>query len=59
MQQEKLPPQTQEEVFNEMIKISTLIKNGAIEFLKKEYAYLGVFCIAFSVLIYFAVDFHD
>lgn len=42
-----------------MIKISTLIKNGAIEFLKKEYAYLGVFCIGFSILIYFAVDFHD
>ena len=42
-----------------MIKISTLISNGAIEFLKKEYSYLTIFCALFSALIYFAVDFPE
>jgi len=42
-----------------MLKVSTLISNGAIEFLKKEYTYLGVFCAFFSILIYFAVDFPE
>ena len=40
-----------------MLRISDLIKNGAHEFLKKEYTYLAVFCGFFSILIYFAVDF--
>ena len=40
----------------EMLKIAELIKNGAIEFLKKEYCYLAVFCGIFSILIYLAVD---
>ena len=42
-----------------MLKISTLISNGAIEFLKKEYTYLSVFCALFSVVIYLAVDFPE
>ena len=52
-----MPPQTKEEAFDKMIRISKLIEDGAITFLRKEYAYLGVFCLAFSVLIYLAVDF--
>jgi len=40
-----------------MIKVSELIKSGAIEFLKKEYLYLCIFCGAFAILIYFTVDF--
>lgn len=51
------PPKTQEEAFNMMLKVSELIKNGANEFLRKEYTYLAVFCFFFSLLIYFAVDF--
>ena len=39
-----------------MLRIAKLIEDGAITFIKKEYAYLGVFCLAFSVLIYLAVD---
>ena len=46
-QHHKMPPQTQQECFDMMLKISELIKDGAIEF----------FCLAFSLLIYFAVDF--
>ena len=42
-----------------MLKVSNLIKNGAIEFLKKEYTYLAIFCAIFSILIYFAVDFPE
>lgn len=56
-QQATLPPQTQQEALDLMIKISGLIRDGAIEFLKKEYLYLAAFCGVFSVLIYFAVDF--
>lgn len=40
-----------------MVKISSSIQTGAIEFLKKEYTYLGAFCLMFAILIYFAVDF--
>lgn len=42
-----------------MVKISGLIRDGAIEFLKKEYLYLAAFCAGFSVLIYFAVDYQE
>jgi Na+/H+-translocating membrane pyrophosphatase len=42
-----------------MLKISELIKDGADEFLRKEYLYLSVFCVAFSILIYFAVDYPE
>ena len=52
-----MPPQTKQEAFDKMIRISKLIEDGAITFLRKEYAYLGIFCLAFSVLIYLAVDF--
>ena len=52
-----MPPQTQQECFDLMMKISDLIKDGAIEFLKKEYLWLSIFCIGFALLIYFAVDF--
>ena len=52
-----MPPQTKQEAFDKMIRIAKLIEDGAITFLRKEYAYLGVFCLAFSVLIYLAVDF--
>ena len=56
-QQAKLPPQTQQEALELMLRISGLITDGAIEFLKKEYLYLAVFCVFFSILIYFAVDY--
>lgn len=59
MQHKKMPPQTQQECLELMNKISDLIRNGAIEFLKKEYLYLAVFCSIFGALIYFAVDFHE
>jgi inorganic pyrophosphatase len=39
-----------------MIKVSDLITSGAIEFLKKEYTYLAVFCAVFGALIYCTVD---
>jgi H+-translocating diphosphatase len=42
-----------------MEKISVLIKNGAYEFLKKEYTYLAVFCGIFSILIYIATDMQE
>ena len=57
MQSANPPPQTQEEAFNLMLKISDRIKTGANEFLKKEYFYLGVFAALFAILVYFAVDF--
>jgi len=56
---EKLPPQTSEECFTLMEKIAKLIKDGAITFLVKEYTYLTVFSIAFSVLIYFTAEPED
>ena len=56
-QHARMPPQTQQEAFELMLKVSGLIQNGAKEFLRKEYTYLAVFCIFFSLLIYFAVDF--
>jgi len=40
-----------------MQKVSDLVKSGAIEFLMKEYLYLGIYCVIFGALIYFAVDF--
>ena len=40
-----------------MKKVSGLIKSGAIEFLRKEYTFLAIFCGIFGVLIYFTVDF--
>ena len=52
-----MPPQTKQEAFEKMTRIAQLIEDGAITFIKKEYAYLGIFCLAFSVLIYLAVDF--
>ncbi len=52
-----MPPETQEEALQMMEKISGLIRNGANEFLKKEYTYLTVFCGLFSILIYIATDF--
>ena len=52
-----MPPQTKEEVFELMLKINGRIMTGSIEFLKKEYSYLAVFCSVFAVIIYFAVDF--
>lgn len=39
-----------------MQKISKLIKDGAITFLIKEYVYLSVFCIIFSILLAFTVE---
>lgn len=39
-----------------MLKVSTLIKSGAVEFLRKEYTFLLVFCGLFAVLIYITVD---
>ncbi len=54
-----MPPETQEEALQMMEKISGLIRNGANEFLKKEYTYLTVFCGLFSILIYIATDFQD
>lgn len=58
-QHARMPPQTQEEAFELMKKVSQLISNGAIEFLKKEYTYLTVFCLIFSIAIYFAVDYQE
>ena len=55
----RMPPQTQQEAFELMLKVSDLIKNGAKEFLWKEYTYLAVFCAIFSILIYLAVDFPE
>ena len=59
MQHKTMPPQTQQEAFDMMLRISGLIRTGANEFLKKEYTYLAVFCFFFSILIYFAVDFQE
>jgi len=59
MQHKSMPPQTQQEAFDMMLRISELIRTGANEFLKKEYTYLAVFCFFFSILIYFAVDFQE
>lgn len=39
-----------------MKHIASLIKSGAITFLKKEYFYLSVFCVAFAILVYFAAE---
>ena len=53
---ERIPPQSQDECFNLMLKIADTVKTGADEFLKKEYAYLALFELAFGLLIYAAVD---
>lgn len=39
-----------------MKHIASLIKSGAITFLKKEYFYLSLFCAAFSILVYFTAE---
>ena len=57
MQNKKMPPQTKQEAFDLMKRISELIRTGSNEFLKKEYTYLAVFCFFFSILVYFAVDY--
>ena len=57
MQHKKMPPQTKQEAFDLMKRISELIRTGSNEFLKKEYTYLAVFCFFFSILVYFAVDY--
>jgi len=59
MQHRKLPPQTQQEALDMMLKISELIRTGSNEFLKKEYTYLAVFCVPFACLVYFAVDYQE
>lgn len=51
-----IPPETQQDALEMMLKISGLIRSGANEFLTKEYTYLTVFCGIFSVLIYIATD---
>lgn len=55
-EKDSVPPQTAGEVFELMQKIASLIKNGAITFLIREFTYLTVFCLVFSVLIYFTVE---
>ena len=57
MQHKKMPPQTKQEAFDLMKRISELIRTGSNEFLKKEYTYLAGFCFFFSILVYFAVDY--
>ena len=52
-----MPPQTEQEVLDMMVKVSDLIKSGAIEFLKKEYTFLAIFCGIFSILLYATVDY--
>ena len=59
MQHKKMPPQTKQEAFNLMKRISELIRTGSNEFLKKEYTYLAGFCFFFSILVYFAVDYQE
>lgn len=49
-------PQTPEACFDLMKKIAEKIQSGAISFLKQEYFYLSIFCLAFSVLIYFTAE---
>lgn len=39
-----------------MKHIASLIKSGAITFLKKEYFYLSLFCAAFTILVYFTAE---
>jgi len=39
-----------------MWRIATLIQNGAITFLQREYTYLSVFCVAFAFLIYLVAE---
>jgi H+-translocating diphosphatase len=39
-----------------MKKIAERIQTGAITFLRQEYLYLTLFCLAFSVLIYFTAE---
>jgi Na+/H+-translocating membrane pyrophosphatase len=39
-----------------MERISDQIKQGAITFLKQEYMWLSIFCLVFSVLIYFTAE---
>jgi len=50
------PQMTAEEKLHKMKKISFLIEDGAITFLKEEYRYLCAFLFAFALFIYFAVD---
>ena len=39
--------------------IGDLVTDGAIQFLKAEYTYLGLFCLLFAVLIGLTVDLHE
>lgn len=36
--------------------IADRIRDGAITFLRKEYIYLSVFCLLFSIIIYFSAE---
>ena len=55
----EMPPQTQQEAFDMMLKVSKAISDGSNEFIAKEYTYLTIFCLFFSIAIYFAVDFQE
>ena len=52
-----IPYQTPEECLEAMKRVAGLIESGAIEFIRKEYTFLTIFCGAFGTLIYFTVDF--
>lgn len=49
-------PQTPEACFLMMKHIASLIKSGAITFLRKEYLYLTIFCSGFAILVYFTAE---
>ena len=46
-------------VITNLQDIGGLITDGAIQFLAAEYTYLGVFCLAFALVIGFTVDMHE
>jgi inorganic pyrophosphatase len=46
-------------ILDELVHIGDLVTDGAIQFLKAEYTYLGLFCLVFSILIGFTVDLHE
>lgn len=50
------PPQTPEACFMLMQQIARTIQEGAITFLKQEYLYLTIFCLLFSILVYFTAE---
>jgi inorganic pyrophosphatase len=49
-------PQNPEQCFRQMKHIASLVKSGAITFLKREYTYLAGFCCIFAVIIYFTAE---